>query len=140
MDLNDLENEQQDPIDVPMLFDDNGDPTDGFKVLGSNSQKYQDADRKWKLWNVKKSARRGRGVDAATENGASELVDMIAKREFSIASACIVEIYGFTIGGAAAALNDATLTAIFTKRPTWRSKVVAAIESEQLFIKASSTG
>lgn len=135
MDLENLKKEQ-DPIDVPLVFDDDGEPTDGFKVVGANSDQYQEVDRQWKLKNVKKAARRGRGIDAATETGASELVDQMAKRELSIACACIVEIYGFTSNGQSAALNEETLKAIFAKRPTWRTKVVAAIEAEQLFTKA----
>ncbi len=136
MELKELENAKQDLIDVPLLFDDNGEPTDGFKVVGANSQEYQDADRKWKLANVRKSARRGRGLEASTETGAAELVDLMSRRERAIASACIKEIYGFTSNGVLAELSEDTLSAIFTARPTWCSKVVAQIEDERVFIKA----
>jgi hypothetical protein len=132
MELKDLE-KKLDPIDVPLMFDAEGNPTDGFKVVGANSEQYQEADRAWKLANVRKSARRGRGIEASTETGARELVDLIAKREAAICAACIVEIYGFTIDGQLAPLHDETLKAIFSRRPTWRAKVVAAVESEQVF-------
>lgn len=127
-------------IDVPMLFNDNGDPESGFKVVGANSPEYQEADREWKLRGVLKSAHRGRGIDASTKNGAEELVDLIAKRELTMACACIKEIYGFTDDGKPAVLNGATIATIFKARPTWRSKVVAAIEAEQIFTTASSGG
>lgn len=133
MDLKILQENKDEVIDVPMLFDDDGKATDGFKVVGANSKTYQEVDRKWKLLNVKKVARRGRDIDASTETGAAELVDMMAKREAAIAKACIVSIYGFTSEGEPAKLSDETLEAIFSARPRWRTKVVAAIEADQLF-------
>ena len=136
MELKDEVAVKEEPIDMPLLFDADGEPTDGFKIVGANSDQYQEADRIWKVKNVRKSARRGRGIEASTETGASELVDLIAKREEAIAAACIVGVYGFTIGGMPAELNEATLKSIWAKKPTWRSKVVAAIENEALFIKA----
>ena len=133
MELNKLKETISDRIDVPLLFDDEGAPTDGFKVVGSNSDEYQEVERKYKVLGVKKTARRGRGIDATTDNGAKELVDVLAKREDALLSACIKEIYGFTAEGKPAELNEATLAAIFTARPTWRAKVLAAIEAEQVF-------
>ena len=137
MELQALKQAKEELVDVPLLFDDDGKPTDGFKVVTVNSTEYQNADRQWRLINVRKSARRGRNLDAATENGAIELVNLIAKREMAIAAACIKEIYGFTSGGAPAPLDEDTLDAIFAARPAWRTKVVAAIEAEQLFTSPS---
>lgn len=137
MELKDLEQDAKEPIDVALVLDDEGKPQSGFKVVGADSPEYQEADRQWKVRNVQKSARRGHAIQAATETGASELVNLIAKREFAIASACIVGIYGFTIDGADAPLSEETLKAIFGKKPTWRTKVVMAIEAEQVFSKPS---
>lgn len=136
MDLQDEVSAQDEPIDLPLLFDKDGEPTDGFKIVGSNSKQYQDVDRAWKVKTVRKTARRGRGIEASTETGAGELVDQVEKREFEICCACVVSIYGFTIGGVPAELSPATLKAIFDKRPTWRAKTVNAIENDALFIKA----
>jgi hypothetical protein len=133
MELKDLQSAAPEVIDVAVKFDDDGKPTAGFKVVGANSKQYQEADRLWRLKNVRASARRGRGLEASTQAGAAELVDMVAKREAAIAAACIVELYGFTHEGAPAQLNEDTLKIIFDARPTWRSKVVVAVESEQVF-------
>ncbi len=138
MELGKLEGQKQDPIDVPLIFDSEGMPESGVKVIGLDSDQYQAADRKWKLANLKKSARRGRGIDATTDNGANELVDLVAKREMAIALACVVEIYGFTENGAPLPLGESSLEALFKARPSWRSKVVAAIETEQVFTPPSS--
>ena len=135
MDLNE-DNESEVTIDFPLLFDKDGEPTDGFKLVGANSRQYQEVDRAWKIKTVKKTARRGRGIDAKQDSGAEELVDLTDQREFAICCACAVGIYGFTSGGVAAELNPETLKAIFAKRPTWRPRMVNAIENDALFIKA----
>lgn len=137
MELKDLEQDAKEPIDVALVLDDEGKPESGFKVLGSDSPEYQEADRQFKVRNVQKSARRGHAIQAATENGASELVNLVAKREFAIALACIVGIYGFTDKGLPMGLSEETLKAIFGKKPTWRTRVVMAIEAEQVFSKPS---
>jgi len=133
MDLKELQSKEPELIDVQLLFDDEGRSASGFKVVGANSKQYQEADRAWKLMNVRKSARRGRGIDGATDTGAAELVDLIAKREMAICVACVVEIYGFTNEGQPAPLGEETLKAIFAARPTWRTKTAFAVESEQVF-------
>lgn len=138
MDLKDLTAATAELIDVPLLFNEEGEPTDGFKVVGANSTEYQEADRQWRVKHVRKAAHRGRQIEAATTQGAQELVAQAARHEFEICKACIKEIYGFTINGAPAPLNEDTLKEIFTKRPTWRVKVVTAIEAENLFTSASS--
>lgn len=136
MDLSNLAVKPNDLIDVPLLFNDDGEPTDGFKVLCSDSPEYQAVDRLYKVNGVKKTARRGRGIDAKTDTGANELIDVLAKREDEILAACIKQIYGFSSGGVPAPLNKDTLDIIFNARPSWRSKVLAAIETEEVFIKA----
>lgn len=137
VDIDSLDQDAKEPIDVALVLDDEGNPKSGFKVVGSDSPEYQEADRAWKVKNVQKSARRGHAIQAATETGAQELVNLVAKREYSIAVSCIVGIYGFTMKGEPAVLSEDTLKAIFSKKPTWRTKVVMAIEAEQVFTKAS---
>lgn len=135
VELKDLEQDQKEPIDVAVVLDDDGKPVSGFKVVGADSPEYQEADRQWKVRSVQKSARRGHAIQAATENGAAELVNLVPKREFAICVACVVGIYGFNNGGVPMELSEETLKAIFDKKPTWRQKVVAAIEAEQVFSK-----
>lgn len=135
MDLKDLANKQE-PIDVPLVFDDDGNAVDGVKVVSADSQEYQEADRAWKTANVKKVARRGPNFDMKTEEGAQAIVDTTEKREMAVAIACTVGIYGFTLEGKPAELNDETLRMLFTAKPTWRSKVVGVIERDRVFTRA----
>jgi hypothetical protein len=139
MDLKDLkESSEEDLIDVPLLFDEDGNPTDGFKVVGVNSDEYQEADRAWRVRNVQKAARRGRAIEAATKPGAQELVLLTEKRELALVSACLKEVYGFLDDGKPMPPNEDTLKKIFAKRPTWRFKTLQAIEAEQVFTNTSS--
>jgi len=122
-------------IDVPLLFDAEGKATDGVKVVGADSKQYQDFERDWQVRSVQRNASRGTSINAATESGAAELVDLMPRREMMICLACVVEIYGFTIDGKPVELNEETLKMLFTARPTWRRKIVNAVEAEQVFIK-----
>lgn len=135
MDLSNLSAAKVELIDVPLVFDDEGEPTDGFKCVGSNSDEYQNAEREWQLTNLKKAARRGRGIDASTQNGAVELADALHRQELALTKACIKEIYGFTTNGQPASLNDETLNAIFKARPTWVGKTLAEIRMDRGFTK-----
>lgn len=137
MEVKDLQAEQE-LIDIPLVFDEDGEPTDGFKAVGSDSDEYQEADRRWKVKSVRKSAHRGHAIEAATETGAQELVSAVERREFAICAACIKEIYGFTKNGEPAPLNEATLKEIFERRPTWRTKVIREIEADRVFTRPSS--
>ena len=136
MDLRDEVSTEEEPIDLPLLFDKDGEPSDGLKIVGANSKQYQDFDRAWKIKMTKKTARRGRGIDTKQDTGAAEFVDNLDEREFGVCCACVVGIYGFTIGGGPAELSPATLKVLFDKRPTWRTKTVNAIENDALFTKA----
>lgn len=123
-------------IDVPLMFDKEDNPTDGFKVVGQDSSEYQAVDREYKLAGVKKAARRGRGIDAKTDTGAEELVSVLSKREMALIVACTQELYGFTVDGETAPLTEITFEAIFKARPTWKARVLAAIEEDRSFTPA----
>src|SRR3990167_8497248 len=138
MDISRTKKATAEPIDVPVKFDEERNPIEGFKVLGANSEQYQDESRKWHTQAVRKSAQRGRGINAMAETGAQEIVDQVAKREFAIVLACMVEIYGLTIDGVPAQANEEDLKVLFREFPTWRPKIMIAIEAEQVFTNPSS--
>ena len=128
---------KQELIDVPLVVDKDGKPTDGVKVLGIHSDEYRDVARALAIRDYVRSANRdGPPIDAKTEEGAGEMLDQQIEREFEIARACIVEIYGFTKDGNPAPLDEETLRTIFTARPTWQAKVNAVIMSEARFTNA----
>ena len=133
MELQKLEESVEDLIDVPVLFDDDGESTDGFKVVGLNSSEYINAERAWRLQNIKRAARRGRPLDTTNDRGADELLELTNKRETVLVKACVKQIYGFTENGKALELSNEVLDRLFALRPNWRTKILQAIESENVF-------
>lgn len=135
MDLKDLAKQDPNTIttDVQVKFDNDGNPIEGFKVVGTNSTMYQDVIRQWSVRNVRKSAVKSRAPDARTEEGALDWVNSLQDRAQAIAIACTVGLYGFTDGDGPAVANPETLKRIFIARPAWKDKVVAAVENDALF-------
>ena len=129
MELTAVKVDVQDTLDVPVTFDDEGTPIEGFEVVGPDSHQYQDADRKWRLRSVKRAASRGRPVDSRSENGAAEVLNTTLAVQREIVFACVVGMYGFTDNGVPAEVNVKTLDVIFTARPSWLTKVYMAIEA-----------
>lgn len=119
--------------DVPVVFDEEGKPSIGFRVVGVNSKDYQTAARAFDVLSVKRVGNRGRPINMATDEGAKDVVVANEKRKVAIACACAKEVYGLTVGGQPAKADVETLTAIFKKRPSWLNKVVLAVETDDLF-------
>lgn len=121
---------------VELLFNGDGVCIAGFRVLGADSEEYQTIDRAFKVSGVKKAAHRGRGIDAKTDNGAEELINVLGSRDMALIVGCTKEIFGFDLDGVPATADAKTLKAIFDKRPTWKFKTLSVIEEERVFIKA----
>ena len=132
IDINALASEETPVYDVAVVFDADAHPTAGFKVVGKNSPQYQAKRRQLSLDAVKRSAVRAKKVDTKTDDGAAELIDSIEGNETQLAIACVVAWYGFVNP---AELSAAALEKVFTARPTWREKVLAAIENDANFSK-----
>ena len=136
MELAALQESAEAVIDVPLLHDVNGKATDGVKVVGVNSQKYQEAERAWRVTNLLKTAERGGAIDSTQKAGAEEIVANVNAHRLLIAKACVVEIYGFTINGEKMPLDEKHLDALFAARPSWVARVLNSIEAEDVFTEA----
>lgn len=135
-DLSTLDQSTDLTFDVPVVFGADGEAVSGFKVVGRNSQQYRDAKRKQDVLAIKKAAQRGKTPDGKTDAGAESLIDDVTHRETAVAIACVVEWYGFSKGGAALALSEDALIEVFSKRPTWLSKVSAAVAADENFTQS----
>lgn len=132
IDISALESETTPVYDVPVVFNDDATPAAGFKVVGKNSPQYQAKRRLLALDGVKRAAVRAKKLDAKTDDGAAELIDSIDGNETALAIACVVEWYGFVNP---AELSADALAKVFAARPSWREKVLAAIENDANFSK-----
>lgn len=130
IDISTLETEATPIYDVPVMFADDATPIAGFKVVGKNSPQYQARRRMLSLDGVKRSAVRAKKLDTKTDDGAAELIDSVENNETQMALACVVDWYGFVNPST---LNEDALLKVFKARPSWREKVLSAIEDDANF-------
>lgn len=130
IDLTTLEAEVTPTYDVPVVFNADATSAAGFLVVGKNSPQYQAQRRLIALQGIKRSATRGKKLDTKTDDGAAELMDSFEGNETSLALACVVSWYGFTNPDV---LTPDALAKVFAARPTWREKVLDAIETDANF-------
>lgn len=142
MDISKIKALKTDLITIVLATEENedGDALEsGFKALGSNSDEYQVIDRAWNKANLKKAAKRGRGIDASTDTGAEELTKSLKKRDLAMVNACVKEIFGFTDAkGEPLPVEPETFEAIFADAPEWLTKTLFEIRLERDFTKPSS--
>lgn len=123
-------------FDVPFIFNADGEPVTGFKIVGKNSPEFQTAQQAVRVEGIKKAGIRKAPLDTSTDDGASTLVRQISGGETSIAAAVVVGWFGFTKEGAPLDFDKDTVRVLFKKFPTWRDKVLAALEVDGNFIGA----
>ena len=122
-------------FDVPVIFDADGEPVAGIKIVGKNSEQYRLANNAVRAEGYKKSARRKTAIDASTDEGADQLVHVIDDNQKRLAMAVAVDWYGFTSNGAPAAFDKDMIAAAFDKYPTWQDRVTTALENDANFLK-----
>lgn len=123
---------------VDVLFDEDGNATAGFIIVGKNSPEYQAESHAVRAEGYKKSAVRKTAIDAKTDEGASKLVTVIDSNATRLALSVVTGWYGFTSAGAPVPFDKKLVAAAFAKFPTWEDKVNAALEVDANFLKVSS--
>ena len=135
-DINALNVSETTSFDVPVVFDDNGEPVAGFKCVGKDSKEYRATQRQQQIRAIKRSSvRANKQPDAKTNEGAAFYLDTGEENTMELAVACVVGLYGFNRGDAPLELTPANVEALFEKRGSWRDKVQAAIEADANFTK-----
>lgn len=122
-------------FDVPVLFNQDGDPIAGIRIVGKNSPEYRAEHHATRANGYQRSAKKSTAIDATTDEGADELVQVIDSNEKRIALAVAVEWWGFTSGGVEVPLDRAVLAAAYDKYPTWIDRITAALGVDANFLK-----
>jgi hypothetical protein len=122
-------------FNVDLVFDKDGEAVAGFIIVGANSTEHREVDRAIRSEGYKKSARRKTAIDASTEGGADQLVDLIDGNANRTAIAVVVGWYGFMKDGAAIPFDKATVAAAFEKYPSWQARVLDAMKADSNFLK-----
>jgi hypothetical protein len=122
-------------VDVPVLFDKDGNGTAGFRIVGKNSAEYRNEQAAIRVEGTKRGAKNSTAIDTSTDEGAQRLVELVDDNQARIACAVAVETYGFTSGGVEVQLSKEQKATAFDKYPTWVERVTAQLDKDADFLK-----
>lgn len=122
---------------VGVAFDDEGNPTAGFVIVGKDSEQFFGAEQRVRIANIKRQSTKATRLDASTDGGAAKVDKLVYDNDTEKAIAVVVDWFGFTDKGAPAEFSPARVRKMFTDRPTWREKVLVALENETAFLPNS---
>ena len=120
---------------VAVMSDIDGNDTCGFFISSKNSPKYQEATHQIRIDGLKRSSKRKSVLDTTTNEGAEVVAKMIEANEVILACSVVNGWFGFKTKGVDAVFDKAAVAKMFAKFPTWKDKVVAALENETNFLK-----
>lgn len=121
--------------DVPVIYNNDGEPVMGFNIVGKDSDQYRKQLKANKSASFKRGAVKKTQIDAKTKEGAEELTDLLDSNDKTLAVAVVVSWYGFTSNGEPAVFDKALVKELFDKYPTWADKVHIALENDSNFMK-----
>lgn len=122
-------------VDVPVMFDKDGNGTAGFRIVSKNSAEYRNEYAAIRFEAIKRNGKNSTAIDSSTDEGAQRLVELGDEHQARIALAVAVETYGFTSGGADVQLTKEQKALAFAKYPTWLDRVSAQLEKDADFLK-----
>lgn len=119
---------------VGVAFDDDGEPTAGFVIVGKDSQQYRQAEASIQAKALTKGAHKNTRIDLKKAEDSAKFVGLIDEQNTARAVAVVVDMFGFTQGGQPIPFSAETVAKLFAAKPTWRDKVLAALEVEESFL------
>lgn len=119
---------------VPFGLDADGEPAFGFVIVGKDSAAYVAAENRVRAMAIRRQVAKGERIDIRTEAGSVQFVDVLRGNELDLAAAVVVGWFGINESGAPAAFDLATARKALAGRPTWRDKIIAALEVESNFL------
>lgn len=135
-DLDAVDTSVDEPLRVVVAIDAEGNDVCGFLVAGKNSKEYQKEAQRIRAAALRRAANRKSASDTATEAGSVALAKTIDENEQSLAAAIVVNWFGFARQGVAVPFDRSVAAGLLAKYPTWREKVMVAVEAEANFLKA----
>jgi hypothetical protein len=124
---------------VAIAWDEDGEPTDGFIIVGKDSDEYQRTISGQRQKAIRRQAVKRTRFDLKSEEGAEQLDATLRQNEFEVAAAVVVGWFGFTVNGQAAPFVRERVTQILAVKPSWKDRILAALEDEAAFLKGSPT-
>jgi len=124
---------------VAVAWDEEGEPTDGFIIVGKDSDEYQKTIAGQRQKAIRRQAIKRTRFDLKTEEGAEQLDATLRQNEFEMAAAVVVGWFGFTVKGQAAPFVKERVIQILSVKPSWKDRILAALEDEASFLKPSQS-
>lgn len=122
---------------VAVSWDEDGEPTDGFIIVGKDSEEYQRVIAAQRQKAIRRQAVKRTRYDLKTEEGAEQLDSTLRQNEFEVAAAVVVGWFGFTVNGQPAPFVRERVTQILAVKPSWKDRILQALEDEAAFLKQS---
>lgn len=123
---------------VGLEFNDDGEPTLGFVIVGKDSKEYREAAAQVRAAAIRRQTNRKTKIDRTTEEGALRLDEVLQENEHALALAVVVSWFGFTEpaenGHKPALFTKERLDHMFKVKPTWREEVTKALEDSEGFL------
>lgn len=120
---------------VSVIDDVNGKPKSGFVIVGRNSPQFIEANTNLRVENIQRGAIRAKPLDTKTPQGAKTLTKTVDRNDMRTAVAVVVDWFGWERNKEPIPFDRATVEAMLTKYPTWKTKIAAALDNEANFIK-----
>ena len=133
-DLDSLINSAEATSRVGVAFNDDGEATSGFVIVGKDSDAYRACEQRQQNAGIKRGATKSQRIDGKTDEGAATIGRLMASNVSEMAFAVVVDWFGFNKAGAPVAFTADGLRSVFESRPSWRDKVLAALENEDNFL------
>ena len=134
-----LEQIQEEPNTqrVAVGWDEEGEPLEGFIIVGKDSDQYQKTLANQRQRAIRRQAVKRTRFDLKTEEGAEQLDSTLRQNEFEVAAAVCVGWFGFTVKGQPAPFSHERVVQILAVKPSWKDRILQGLEDEAAFLKQS---
>lgn len=122
---------------VAVGWDEEGEPREGFIIVGKDSEEYQRTIGQQRQRAIRRQAVKRTRFDLKTEEGAEQLDVTLRQNETEVAVAITVGWFGFTLKGEPAPFVKDRMVQILAVKPSWRDRILGALEDEAAFLKPS---
>jgi hypothetical protein len=122
---------------VAVGWDEEGEPLEGFIIVGKDSDQYQKTLANQRQRAIRRQAVKRTRFDLKTEEGAEQLDSTLRQNEFEVAAAVCVGWFGFTVKGQPAPFSNERVVQILAVKPSWKDRILQGLEDEAAFLKQS---
>lgn len=110
----------------------------GFVIVSRDSEQYREKNRKLRAGIYQRNAIKKNAIDAKTESGALQLVDLTDQNQLDEAAAVVVDWFGFSKAGKPAAFDESAARNALKLRSAWRDAITRALDNEAGFLPSSA--